>query len=61
MTTTILFFIGGLVILILDADLFLRRARRLAAAFGISPLAIGLTIVASGVGNGGVLDKGEFQ
>lgn len=48
MTTTILFFIGGLVILILGADLLLRGATRLAAAFGISPLAIGLTIVAIG-------------
>ena len=48
MTTTILLFIGGLVILILGADLLLRGATRLAAAFGISPLAIGLTIVAIG-------------
>jgi cation:H+ antiporter len=48
MTLTIIFFIGGLVILILGADLLLRGATRLAAAFGISPLAIGLTIVAIG-------------
>jgi cation:H+ antiporter len=41
-------FIGGLAILILGADLLLRGATRLAAAFGISPLAIGLTIVAVG-------------
>jgi cation:H+ antiporter len=48
MTTTIFFFIGGLIILILGADLLLRGATRLAAALGISPLAIGLTIVAIG-------------
>lgn len=48
MQTTILLFLGGLVILILGADLLLRGAIRLAAAFGISPLAIGLTIVAIG-------------
>jgi len=48
MALTIFFFVGGLVILILGADLLLRGATRLAAAFGISPLAIGLTIVAIG-------------
>jgi cation:H+ antiporter len=48
MTLTIIFFVGGLVILILGADLLLRGSTRLAAAFGISPLAIGLTIVAIG-------------
>lgn len=48
MTTTIILFISGLVILILGADFLLRGATRLAAAFGISPLAIGLTIVAIG-------------
>jgi cation:H+ antiporter len=48
MTTTILLFIAGLIILILGADLLLRGATRLAAALGISPLAIGLTIVAVG-------------
>lgn len=48
MTTTILFFIAGLVILILGAELLIRGATRLAAAMGISPLAIGLTIVAIG-------------
>jgi cation:H+ antiporter len=48
MATTFLFFISGLVILILGADLLLRGATRLAAAFGVSPLAIGLTIVAIG-------------
>lgn len=48
MITTILFFVGGLVILILGADVLLRGATRLAAAAGVSPLAIGLTIVAIG-------------
>ncbi|HSL27566.1 MAG TPA: hypothetical protein VK900_00085, partial [Anaerolineales bacterium] len=48
MLTAILFFIGGLVILILGADFLLRGSSRLAAAFGISPLTIGLTIVAIG-------------
>lgn len=48
MTTTILLFIGGLFLLILGADLLVRGAARLAASFGISPLAIGLTIVAIG-------------
>lgn len=48
MTSTILFFIGGLAILILGADLLVRGASKLAAAAGISPLVIGLTIVAIG-------------
>ena len=48
MTNTILLFIAGLVILILGADLLVRGASRLAAAFGVSPLVIGLTIVAIG-------------
>lgn len=48
MTITILFFILGLVVLILGADLLVRGASQLAAAFGVSPLVIGLTIVALG-------------
>lgn len=48
MTTTILLFIAGLVILIVGADFLVRGAARLAAAFGVSPLVIGLTIVAIG-------------
>ena len=48
MTNTILLFITGLVILILGADLLVRGASRIAATFGISPLVIGLTIVALG-------------
>ena len=48
MTLTILEFLGGLVILIVGADLLVRGASKLAAAYGISPLTIGLTIVALG-------------
>lgn len=46
--TTILLFIGGLVTLIVGAESLVRGASRLAAAAGISPLVIGLTIVAIG-------------
>jgi cation:H+ antiporter len=48
MTPTILIFLAGLIILIIGADLLVRGASRLAAAFGVSPLVIGLTIVAIG-------------
>lgn len=48
MTTTLLLFFAGLIILVLGADQLVRGASRLAAAFGVSPLAIGLTIVAVG-------------
>lgn len=48
MTNTILLFLVGLIMLIVGADLLVRGASRLAAAFGISPLIIGLTIVAMG-------------
>ncbi len=48
MTNSILLFIAGLVILIVGAELLVRGASRLAAAFGVSPLVIGLTIVAIG-------------
>jgi len=48
MTSTILFFILGLVILIVGADLLVRGASKIAAAAGIPPLVIGLTIVAIG-------------
>jgi cation:H+ antiporter len=40
--------IAGLVLLIGGAELLVRGASRLAAAFGISPLVIGLTVVAFG-------------
>lgn len=43
-----LLFLVGLVVLILGADLLVRGASRLAASFGVSPLMIGLTIVAIG-------------
>ena len=45
---TILTFVGGLVILILGAEWLVRGASRLAAKVGISPLVIGLTVVAFG-------------
>jgi cation:H+ antiporter len=48
MTTSIVLFIAGLIILIFGADLLVRGASRLAATFGVSPLVIGLTIVAIG-------------
>lgn len=46
--TTLLLFVVGLVLLIGGAEVLLRGATRLAAAFGISPLVIGLTVVAFG-------------
>ncbi|MBK9924772.1 MAG: calcium/sodium antiporter [Anaerolineales bacterium] len=48
MTSTIIYFIFGLIILIIGADLLVRGASKLAAAAGIPPLVIGLTIVAIG-------------
>ncbi len=42
----LLLFVGGLALLILGAELLVRGASRLAAAFGISPLIVGLTVVA---------------
>jgi len=45
---TILLFIGGLVGLIIGAELLVRGASKLALSFGISPLVVGLTIVAFG-------------
>jgi cation:H+ antiporter len=48
MLVTILMFIGGLVVLIAGAEILVRGASRLAAILGISPLVIGLTIVAFG-------------
>ncbi len=48
MMYTILLFIAGLLLLILGADWLVRGSSRLAASFGVSPLAIGLTIVAVG-------------
>ena len=45
---TLLMFILGLAALILGAELMVRGASRLALTFGISPLVVGLTVVAFG-------------
>ncbi|MFZ5604394.1 MAG: sodium:calcium antiporter, partial [Pseudomonadota bacterium] len=45
---TLLYLAGGLVLLVLGAEFLVKGASRLAAAAGISPLVIGLTIVAFG-------------
>jgi cation:H+ antiporter len=45
---SIILFIAGFVLLTLGADLLVRSASRLAVMIGISPLVIGLTIVAYG-------------
>lgn len=45
---TLVLFIIGLVILIVGADLLVRGASRLAVSIGISPLVVGLTVVAFG-------------
>jgi cation:H+ antiporter len=45
---TILLFIGGLIGLVAGAELLVRGASKLALSFGISPLVVGLTIVAFG-------------
>jgi hypothetical protein len=44
----LLMFVGGLVLLILGANALVRGASKLALSFGISPLVVGLTIVAFG-------------
>ena len=46
--STFILFVIGLVILVFGAEVMVRGASRLAAAFGISPLVIGLTVVAFG-------------
>jgi cation:H+ antiporter len=48
MTTTLLLFVLGGVLLAGGAELLVRGASRLAAAGGISPLVVGLTVVAFG-------------
>lgn len=45
---TVLYFIAGLVFLVVGAEALVRGASRLAAFLGISPLVIGLTVVAFG-------------
>jgi cation:H+ antiporter len=46
--TLVLLFVGGIAALIAGANLLVRGASSLAAAFGIPPLVIGLTVVAFG-------------
>lgn len=46
--TTLVLFIAGLILLIVGAESLVRGASRLAAAVGISPLVVGLTVVAYG-------------
>ncbi|MGA8055819.1 MAG: calcium/sodium antiporter [Burkholderiales bacterium] len=46
--TTALLFGGGLALLIVGAEMLVRGAGRLAVAWGISPLVVGLTVVAFG-------------
>ena len=46
--TTILFFFAGLAALGFGAELLVRGASRLSLSFGISPLVVGLTVVAFG-------------
>ena len=43
-----IYLIGGFVLLVIGAEVLVRGAARLAARFGISPLIIGLTVVAFG-------------
>ncbi len=45
---TAMFFVAGLVALVAGAELLVRGAAHLAAAVGVSPLVIGLTVVAYG-------------
>ena len=47
-TMAIIFFVAGLMFLIVGAEALVRGASRLAAVLGISPLVIGLTVVAFG-------------
>jgi len=46
--STIILLIAGLALLIVGAEALVRGASRMAASFGISPLVIGLTVVAFG-------------
>jgi cation:H+ antiporter len=48
MLTTILLFVVGLALLVAGAESLVRGASRLAAAAGVSPLVVGLTVVAYG-------------
>ena len=44
----ILLFVGGLILLVIGANTLVRGSSKLAMSFGISPLVVGLTIVAFG-------------
>ena len=46
--TQLFSFLGGLALLVVGAELLVKGASRLAASFGISPLVVGLTVVAFG-------------
>ncbi len=48
MLIQLFWFIGGLISLVVGADILVRGASNLATSFGVSPLVIGLTIVAFG-------------
>ncbi len=48
MLAEIMYFVVGLAALVAGADLLVRGASRLALSFGISPLVVGLTVVAFG-------------
>ncbi len=48
--TTAMLFIAGLVGLVAGAELLVRGASKLALSFGLSPLVVGLTVVAFGTG-----------
>lgn len=45
---TLILFVAGLIILVLGAEALVRGASRLASSIGISPLVVGLTVVAFG-------------
>ena len=48
MLQQVLMFVVGLAALVIGADLLVRGASRLAVSFGVSPLVVGLTVVAFG-------------
>lgn len=48
MLQQVLMFVLGLVVLVVGAELLVRGASRLAVSFGVSPLVVGLTVVAFG-------------
>ena len=48
MLQQVLMFVLGLVVLVVGADVMVRGASRLAVSFGVSPLVVGLTVVAFG-------------